>query len=228
MKKFLLAILAAGSLTVANAQEHTWLVYGNVGFNTYTNDAKDNVMMWNVNPGIGYQFNTNWTVGLNFGWGQASLKLNGSSDRASVNSYEIGPFVRWTHEIGSNGLFYYFGQLNAGYMGGYSTFGSAPSYDKHTGFDISAAPAFGMHISKCWGINFSIGGIEYQTDKYDGQANANNTFSFTYGRQVNIGAQWNLGGGHGGGHHMHHGKHHKGGDEDTAPKKSKKASDDDE
>ncbi|MGN6567611.1 MAG: porin family protein [Flavipsychrobacter sp.] len=226
MKKFLLAILALGSVATANAQEHSWLVYGNVGITTQKDANKNNFLTWNVNPGIGYQFNTHWTVGLNLGWSQNSEKAYGDNNRTTINGYEIGPFVRYTRDLGTNGLFYYFGQLQASYMGGYTTYGSDPSYAKHTGFDIMAYPAIGMHVGKCWGINFSIGGIDYSTDKYDGAANANNSFQFTFGQQMNIGAQWTFGG-HGG--HKMHGKHHKSdNDEDAAPKKSKKSSDDDD
>jgi len=227
MKKFLLAIIALGSMATANAQEHSWLVYGNVGFASDKLANKDNVITWNANPGVGYQFNSHWAVGLNLGWGQSSTKVNGDNNRTAVNSYEVGPFVRYTRELGTNGMFYYFGQLNASYMGGYTTYGDQPSTAKHTGFGINAFPAIGMHVSKCFGINFSIGGLEYTTDKYDGAANANNNFGFTFGQQMNIGAQWNFGC-HGGHHHMH-GKHHKkDSDEDDAPKKSKKSSDDDD
>jgi len=227
MKKFLLAIIALGSLATAHAQEHSWLVYGNLGFTSSKDDAKNTNITWNANPGVGYQFNSHWTVGLNLGYSQNSEKLDGDNNRTTVNNYLVGPFVRCTHEIGTGGMFYYYGQLNASYEGGYTTYGDQPSFSKHTGFDVMAYPAIGMHVSKCWGINFSIGGIGYSTDKYDGAANANNSFNFTFGHQVNVGVQANLN------CHGHHHMHKKHADDDDAPKagkskKAKQSSDDDE
>ncbi|MBA3829637.1 MAG: porin family protein [Taibaiella sp.] len=228
MKKILLAILAVGTIATANAQQGTWLRFGNVGITNNTDADKNNNFDWNVNLGIGYQFNTNWTAGLNLGWAQnPNTKLNGSNDRSTTNMYEAGIFVRYSHPV--NDLFFVFAQGDANYRGGYHTAGDNPADTKHTGFLIGVTPAVGMNIGCGAALTFSVGGLSYVTDKYDGAANANNTFAFTFGKTVNFGIQTNFSC-----HHMHGMHHHmdKDGDDDDASrgkhKKSKEKEGDDE
>src|SRR5690242_8096491 len=115
MKKILLAVVALGSVMTANAQKGTWLLYGNVGLNSASDAQKNKNFNWNVNPGVGYQFSDHWTAGINLGWGQYSYKANGTSDKTTVNSYDLGLFGRYTKDI--NDMFYLYGQLDLGYQG---------------------------------------------------------------------------------------------------------------
>ncbi len=220
MKKVILTLLAVGSIAVANAQPGSILLYGNVGITSQTDAAKTNNMAWNVNPGVGYQFNENWTVGLNLGWSQTSTKDSGRGNRYTVNNYNVGPFLRYTHSIG-NGLFYWFGQLNLGYMGTYSTFGSEPSFNKANGFNANIMPAVGINLGQGYALNFGIGGLGFSTLKESEASNSSSDFSFTFGQQFNVGLSKNFNC-----HHMH--GHHEPGDEmrhmdtsddDNAPKK---------
>ena len=63
MKKLILALIAAGSMATANAQSQSILLYGDLGLQTVRMQNLDKTTNWNASPGIGYQFNHNWTVG---------------------------------------------------------------------------------------------------------------------------------------------------------------------
>ncbi len=206
MKKLILALLATGAIVSANAQSGSILLYGNAGVTSITDASKNNNFNWNVNPGIGYQFNNNWTVGLNFGFGETSRKDSGSTIRTTVNNYNVGPFVRYSHSIAGSNIFSFYAQLDLGYMGTYTTSGSLPSYNKATGFGAGLTPAISANVCHGFALNFGFGGIGFNSMKADGASNSTSTFNFTLGQQVNIGVSKNFGG-----HKMH--GHHEPGDD---------------
>lgn len=235
MKKLILAILALGTITAANAQEpHSILLYGDATFNTQRNADLSKTTNWDATPTIGYQFNHNWTVGLRIMWGQDATK-DVAANKTTVNSYSVGPFARYSHYIGKSETFFWFGQADFGYAGGYTTNEGNPAVDKHTGVAIDIWPALGVNVGRGVALNFQVGGIGYGTDKYSNNTNpvlnenATNTFNFTFGKSVNFGISKNFNCGH----KMH--SHHEPGDEihrrkadkmededDAAPKPKKK------
>ncbi len=237
MKKLILALLAAGTITTANAQEpHSILLYGNLDFtsnshdtlggSSYNHPAKST--MWDANIGIGYQFNRHWTIGLQVMWGQDAYK-DYAGHKNTNNNYMVGPFARYSHYIGKSETFYYYSQIDFDYHGGYHTAEGAAATGKHNGIYVGVYPALGINVGKGMGLNFAIGGINYTTDKTEGVVYATNTFNFTFGHQVNVGISKNFNVGH----KMH--SHHEPGDEvhrrkadkmededDAAPKPKKK------
>lgn len=205
MKKVILALLAFGTVATANAQQdNSVLLYGNVGVHSMTDVAKNNTLNWNVNPGVGYQFNKNWVVGLDLGWGQSSSKDSGASDRLTHNAYNIGVFARYVNYFGNSNFFWY-GQVNVGYQGVYSTFGSSPATDKANGIYANITPALGVMVGHGFALNFSVGGLGVNTMKPDGASNSNTNFDFDFGQGIVFGLSKNFG------HHMH-GHHHMGDD----------------
>src|SRR5215469_11139689 len=131
MKKLILGLLAVCSIAVAQAQTGSWLLFGNLGFNSSTDELKNKTIVWSANPGIGYQFNENWTAGLNIYWGQNSTTDSpGSSNKTTVNTGRVGPFIRYTKNFG-NSIFYYYGHLDLLYTESYTTDASQPTFDKH-------------------------------------------------------------------------------------------------
>jgi hypothetical protein len=214
MKKLLLAFLAAGTMAAAHAQEGSILLYGNAGILSNSNQEsypagypappKTNNFNWNVTPGIGYQLDKNWTVGLNLSYGQVTTKSDSTgNNRLSQNSYSVGVFGRYAHMFGDSKIFCWYGQLNVGYAGEYYTEGSLPTFGKAGGINVNLFPAVGANIGHQWALNFSVGGIGYQTLSGSGTNNAtSSTFSFTLGQQANIGLSKNFGGHAHGHHHM--------------------------
>jgi len=239
MRKFLLTILAAGSIAAANAQAGSILVYGNVGITSFTNDAKANMLNWNVSPGVGYQFDNHWTAGLAFNYSlDSSIKFNGANDRTKFNHWDLGVFGRYTKNL--NNIFSVYGQLDLGYESGHAVVGSTEiTGSKYNGFYAMVTPAVSVNTGWC-ALNFSFGGLGFQSYKFSGAANSNTAFTFNFGQTANIGISKNFGCGH----HMH--GHHEPGDDtrhmdtndddDDAPKahhdkkakKSKKSSDNDD
>jgi hypothetical protein len=243
MKKLILALLAAGTLTTANAQEpHSILLYGDVGLSTTsTPDSSSGTgtnksTMWNAKIGCGYQFNHNWTLGLQVMWGQNATK-NSADIKNTDNLYSVGPFARYSHYIGKSETFFWYDQLDFDYQGGYHTSGGNPATDKHSGVYVGMYPALGINVGRGLCLNFAIGGISYSTDKVNGATYANNTFAFSFGQQANVGISKNFNCGHKmhsnhePGDEVHRRKADKMEDEDDAapkPKKKERNRDDDE
>ncbi len=199
MKKLILALLMAGTITTVNAQEpKSLLVYGDVSLLDGTDANLFKTINWDANFGIGYQFNQSWTLGATVCWGQNAGR-DSASNRNTENYYRVGPFARYSHYLNNSNIFFWYGQFDLQYEGGYHTnsFGD-PAYNKHTGIYAGFYPALGMNL--CHGIclNFAIGGISYATDKSQnsGAANPTNTFNFTFGHMMNVGISKNFNVGH--------------------------------
>ncbi len=208
MKKLILALLAMGTIATANAQEpKSILLYGDLGLHTTRDSAviATKTTNWNANIGIGYQFNHNWTIGLKVMWGQDATKV--ATVSTTVNTYQVGPFARYSHYIRKSETFFWFSQLDFDYMGGYTTSGSAAAFNKHNGVYVGLYPALGINVGRGLCLNFNIGGINYTSDTYDGSAGSINSFNFAFGGQANIGISKNFNAGH----KMH--SHHEPGDE---------------
>ena len=237
MRKLILALLAMGTIATANAQEpKSILLYGNVGLSTNRNPMLFKTTDWNASPGVGYQFNHNWTLGVNISWGQNATK-DSAGIKNTDNTYMVGPFVRYSHYIRKSETFFWFTQFDFSYAGGYHTNEGNPATNKHSGIYTDLFPALGINVGRGLALNFSIGGLSYGTDKVQDATYSNNTFNFSFGRQMNFGLSKNFNCGH----KMH--SHHEPGDEvhrrkadrmededDAAPKpkKRERSRDDDE
>lgn len=202
MKKIVLSIFALCLIVSAHAQQGSILLYGNVAFSSSKDAAENKTIIWQANPGIGYQFNENWTVGINIYWSQHSTSdAPGSSDMTTQNNGRFGAFARYKKNFG-NTPFYYYGQAGLGIQQGYTTDADQPGALKHNGIYFEAYPAIGMWVGRNWGINLSFGGIGYMTDKYTTDASGNtisnqntsSSMSIDFGQTIHIGASVNLGG----------------------------------
>jgi hypothetical protein len=229
MKRLILALLAAGTVVTANAQEpRSILLYGNVGVQQQRMPSLQKNTNWNATPGVGYQFNHNWTVGGNISWAQDAVKSSTGS-KVTDNMYRAGAFVRYSQYIRKSEIFFWFAQYEFAYAGGYRTNDGNPATNKHNGIHTNLFPALGINVGRGVALNFSVGGVEYSTDKADGATYSDNRFGFTFGNQMNFGISKNFNCGH----KMH--AHHEPGDEvhsrkidrmededDAAPKPKKK------
>ena len=226
MKKLILALLTAGTIATANAQEpHSILLYGDLSFATTTTPSGTGTGTtkrtdWRAAPGVGYQFNHNWTLGLQIMWSQGADK-DAAAQRTTVNNYFVGPFARYSHYIGKSETFFWFAQTDFDYMGGYTTHEGDPAYAKHSGVAINLFPALGINVGRGLCLNFHIGGIGYSTDKADGATYSTNTFDFSFGQQASFGISKNFNCGH----KMH--SHHEPGDEVHRRKADKMEDEDD-
>lgn len=231
MKKLMLTLLAAGTVaTAAHAQPGSILVYGNAGISLAKDSAENSSANITFSPGVGYQFNNNWTVGLELGVRTQSSKPD-NGERYTRNNFNVGPFVRYTCPL--NNIFSVFGQAGTGFRFGSDRFdGETVEGSKHAGFYLNFFPAVGVNVHKGFALNFGFGGLGFSTDKYEDADNTASNFDISFGQQVNIGISKNFGGHHARRHHHEPGDDMRRidtkDDEDDMPRKKKARSNDDE
>lgn len=186
MKKILLTLITVVSLGIyAKAQEGTVLLYGNIGYNSSNPATGETENTLSINPGIGYQFNDNWTVGANLG-----LETQKEGEFKS-NSFSAGPFVRYTEALSNTFAIYM--QLQGGFTS--SKFENPGQADfKTNGFNAGIFPAVFVNVNKNFGLNFSFGGINFASQKVDGASKSSSNFNINFGQSFNIGVSKNFGG----------------------------------
>lgn len=233
MKKLLLSLLACGSIAAANAQAGSILAFGDLGIHATKDSAKNptKTLGFNINPGVGYQFNKNWTAGIYVGYEVESSKPD-NGKRSSYNIFRGGLFGRYTCQISE--IFNVFGQVQAGYYGGKARFdGESINNSGTSGFEATLFPAVAVNIKNGFALNFGFGGLGFKTAKHEGSDYSYSQLDFNFGQQFNIGISKNFGGRH----HAKKGRHgmmddtrrvDASDDEDDAPKSKKKATRDDD
>jgi hypothetical protein len=182
MKKLLVAAFVLASATFsAKAQQGSILVFGNVGFNTQ-NAHSDGGKQTNfsIAPGVGYQFNKNWTVG-----GELGFSTSKAGDNDASNTYKGGAFVRYSHPVSD--IFSIYGQLGAGYQG------QKQGDYKASGVYAYVVPAVAVNVKNGFALNFAFGGISFDNMKPKG-GDAATSFGVTFGQSFNVGITKNFGG----------------------------------
>lgn len=181
MKKvFFSLLLAVASVVGVRAQSNTLLVYGNVGFDSQKLGSAT-VNNYNFSPGVGYQWNNNWTGGVNLGI--AGTSSDPSS--AKTSSLSVGPFIRYTQSLG--GIFAIYGQFNANYLSGKA------DVTKYSGFQGTLFPAIGVNLKNSFALNFTFGSLSFTSQKYDGVSDATSAFHFAFGSGAGFGISKNFG-----------------------------------
>lgn len=179
MKKVFLSLLLAGaSIVGVRAQSNTLLVYGNVGFDSQK-AGNTTANSYNVSPGVGYQWNDNWTAGLNLGLTGRSTTTN--SITAKSSDVAVGPFVRYTQPLA--GIFSIYGQFNANFLSG----------EQYSGFQGTLFPAIGVNLKNSFALNFTFGSLSFTSRKADGASNATTDFHFGFGTGAGFGISKNFG-----------------------------------
>ncbi len=187
MKKvFVMVALAIAGF--ANAQEGTILVAGNVGyFSQKEGDFKEST--FEFAPKVGYQFSKNTTIGIE----SAFVNTNYDDDDAAKD-FKLGAFLRYSQPLA--GVFSVFADFSVGMQSSkyedYIPGTSSTLVTKADGFYLGVVPAIGVDLNKGFLLNFSIGGLGYDSMKGDGASDATNTFAFTFGKQASIGISKNF------------------------------------
>lgn len=195
MKKSLL-ILALTVFSFANAQKGTILVLGNVGYssqNSSSSGGSPDYKSFNFSPKVGYQYNDNWTVGVESSI--ANSKQIYTSGEYKSNNFSVGGFLRYSKPIG--GIFSAYADLGTGYHNAEQTQyngGDFPytSTMKGNGFYVGLTPALLLNISKGFGLNFNLGSIGYRTLNYSNSGNDTQNFNFSFGQAFNVGISKNF------------------------------------
>ncbi|SEN45870.1 Outer membrane protein beta-barrel domain-containing protein [Flavobacterium sp. CF108] len=192
MKK-ILVMAALAICSFANAQKGTILVGGNIGYSSetvdYTNsETKNN--QFSFSPKVGYQFHDNWTVGGEFT--VASSKNDQGVNEYKTNDFKLGAFVRYSVPL--NQTFSVFADLGAGFQNRKEKDYVGANYTKYKadGMYVGITPALFINMKKGFGLNFSIGGLGYDTLSYDNNGPDVSNFYFNFGQTFNIGISKNF------------------------------------
>jgi hypothetical protein len=206
MKKTVI-IVALLMLSIANAQKGTYLVAGSFGFGLGSGHqsngfSEDKSNYFNISPRIGYQYNENWTAGI-----QTSFSTNNNETKdfnsnivyyRKSNDYNIGPFIRYSKKLSE--LFSLNGDLSTVLSFGKSTSSiSTPNSNSNSnstqGFNVGFSPSIYLNIKNNFGLNFGLGGIYYGSSKGidTNRINTNsNGFNLNFGQSVSIGLSKNF------------------------------------
>jgi len=192
MKKSLL-ILALAVFSFANAQKGTILVLGNVGYSTTKAESAGSQNYFSFSPKVGYQFTDNWTVGGELGI--YSQKQEYTLQEYKTNGYSAGAFLRYSKPLTE--MFSVYADLDTGYAytkeTNSNTFnGPQTTIAKSNGFYVGVTPAIFLNLKKGFGLNFNIGGLEYNTKNYDHSGTDTNSFNFSFGQAFSVGISKNF------------------------------------
>ena len=175
MKKLLL-VVALFVATISNAQKGSLLLGGNVGFDS-EKIGESKSTNFEFNPKVGYQFTDKWTLGV-----EGSIASVHPAGFDKYENYKIGAFTRYSVPLSET--FAVYGDLGAGYQSA-SINGAKGMYAKLT-------PALFINMKNGFGLNFSIGGINY--DNIDGKNDPRQErLGFDFGKTLNIGISKNFG-----------------------------------
>lgn len=63
---------------------------------------------------------------------------------------------------------------------------------KSNGFYVGITPALLLNLNKGFGLNFNIGGLEYNAQNYDHNRTDTNSFNFSFGQAFSVGISKNF------------------------------------
>ncbi|MFC0781102.1 outer membrane beta-barrel protein [Flavobacterium sp. HJSW_4] len=198
MKKMLL-ILVLAICSYANAQKGSILVMGNVTFNSQKNsnsnsNAENKQNYFGFQPKVGYQFHENWTAGI-----EADITSNkqdfNDGTQFKDRIYAFGGFLRYSKTLG--GIFSAYADLGVGYKNKKETNKNAIGqyYNDSDGFYVGLTPAIFIDIKKGFGLNFSIGGINYSAlnnDYASGATGKTKSLYSNFGQSFSVGISKNF------------------------------------
>ena len=192
MKRLLFLALIAFS-TVLNAQKNTILLQGSINYynqkGEYSSDQSSNSI--GFSPKIGYQFNSNWTLGVESSF--SNYKYSSTNSEFTNKQFTAGVFVRYAKPL--NDLFTFYSDLGIGYQDYYRTQNDSNNLLLHfnsKGYYTSFTPAVLMNIGKGFGLNFNIGGMRYSQNNNALSPYGKSNFYFTFGNYYAIGISKNF------------------------------------
>lgn len=193
--KRILVMAALAICSFANAQKGTILVGGNISYASekyeYQN-GEEKTNEFSFSPRVGYQFNDNWTVGGEFTVGSSKEDFDGG-DETKNNNFKLGAFLRYSVPL--NQTFSVFADFGLGFQNRkvkeYDN-GNLTSKYKADGMYTGVTPALFINMKKGFGLNFSIGGVGYETLSYDNNGPDYSNFYFNFGQTFNIGISKNF------------------------------------
>lgn len=188
MKKLLLSIVAVAAFaftTQAQTEKGTWMLGGNVGFNsTKVSGAKKSDVSFSVVPSVGYFVSNNFAIGTGVGYKYDKAV----SDKNLTQSFEVAPFGRYY--VGLSDQFKFFGQLSVP-----MSFGNLKALDADgnkgaklgtsTNIGVTVAPGFAFFPTKHIGIEVSVNGLEYAHTQFKAEGTGAKASANSFGLDAN-------------------------------------------
>ncbi|WP_158795906.1 outer membrane beta-barrel protein [Pedobacter sp. L105] len=199
MKKLLFSLIALTGLaltTQAQTEKGTWTLGGDVELNTGKVDGnpKSNVN-WLVEPTVGYFVAHNFEVGTAIGYSYdksySTATVGGvtTGESFKTTAFVVAPYARAYKNITDQ--FKFFGQLSVPMSFGKDKTGDANGdnfvkTNSENNVGVALSPGFAFYPSKSFGIEFSVNGISYNTDRL----NDANGDKISNDKSFNIGANF--------------------------------------
>jgi hypothetical protein len=189
------------SATASFAQKGSVLLAGDIGYSGNKVTPPDNPSQAGTSssfylaPQIGYQFSRNWTVGAIASYTHYGNKNNDASSGTGVDFYSAGPFVRYTHSL--NSWLSVYGEFQATWSdyGKQNVDPSNPTVPQQTtAYEFSVFPALLFKLGKGFGINLSLGGLDYGLTHVHKFGTTGQSFNLNFGETALIGLSKNFGG----------------------------------
>jgi len=174
MKKLLVAVVILFT-TMASAQKNSILLGGNVGFSS-EKIGESKTEGFDFSPKVGYQFSDKWTLGV-----EGTIANEKVAGNERTEKYKAGVFTRYSVPLSN--LFSFYTDLGVGYQ--------ERSIDNTKGVYASLTPALFINMKRGFGVNFSIGGIDYNNYSAKGTAREQR-LDFNLGNSVKIGVSKNF------------------------------------
>ncbi|GAA3726865.1 MULTISPECIES: outer membrane beta-barrel protein [Flavobacterium] len=193
MKK-MLVMAALAICSFANAQKGTILVGGNIGYTSEKSEFRfrdDKASTFTFSPKVGYQFHENWTVGGEFSL--STSDIDNTDVKRKDNKFRTGGFVRYTKSLSQT--FSVFADMGVGFQTEKNKiYTNANNYVRYKGDGayVDVTPALFINMKKGFGLNFSIGGLGYETLSFDDNGEDYSNFYFNFGKTFNIGISKNF------------------------------------
>ena len=178
MKKTILMLAMSAMTLGAFAQKNSILVSGNFGFTSETNAADVSTSTIKFEPRLGYEFQENMTIGLNFGYNSSK-----TGDFAALSAINFGPFFRYNMPLGD--IFSIYTDVYANY--------SSLSNDRGTGFNFGVTPGVLAKLGKGWATTLNFANLMYSSEGKTGAKSSEfgltvlGTGGLTMGIQKNFG-----------------------------------------
>ena len=196
MKKLLL-ILVSAVFSFANAQKGTILVSGNVSYNSQKSGdlaSSPQIKNFNFAPKVGYQYNDNWTLGVESSINSYKYGYENSQE-LNNNRFSLGGFLRYSKPLSE--IFTAYADFGGGYQylkyWNVSGDTSTLSTTKENGYYIGITPAIYLNLKKNFGLNFNIGGLRYDTlNNTTNNGTDTKSFNFSFGQAFSVGISKNF------------------------------------
>ena len=186
----------------------SWLVYGNLGFASQTNNNTSNgtdgkYTNVNYNIGLGYNLDDHFTVGVqnSMMYSKTKVTFAGTSfaDQNHNDSWTLGLFLRHTTCDFSKILFC-FTQLNVTYYnvnaypnGAYaaSVYSNVTQDQIQNGYGLYAniIPSMGVRLPKNYALTLNFGGLEYSYLTQDHGNGTSSNINLTFLNEIKLGVQ---------------------------------------